>query len=544
MSKLASLFEPGWSISYETLFKGTSFIRAWATYEGLAPDDRLTPWAPGAEVHRFDFWQELNYGALGRRGRRRLKASLRCTDDYRPLSYDIWLSGLNAHIDFTGHSFRARLTDGSTVEGSCDGADFLLASNLLPQLAVKIRLLAADGPPAYQGAFFSPDSLQVIPYSLTPADSVLRSSLEESMRIDAEGWLTEVALPEKEFTIRRMGPALPRWRNRPPGPTTTPKGHTYAPPGEHVARVVEVEIPGPDVTIGGTLALPAPGVIARAAALFLAGSGRHDRHGFAYGLDLGYHELLDALAMSGIISLRFDKRGAGSTKLGAVVSELSFEQVLADAEAALAYLLSRMESANLSLFLIGHSQGGLVALELAAGRPDIAGVVLLATAGRPLDEVIEEQLVTQAKEIELSEESLAAKVSDLRNFFHYVRHVADWTPESVPPKVYAARGTRKWFKGLLEHDPVRLISRLRCPVLIAQCNRDTQVSVRDAELLFSAARATNSEVERIILRGCDHLFKRVGKKAALRMDYSRRRHVLPELLTAVRDWVFRVLKDV
>src|SRR5690606_40052515 len=42
--------------------------------------------------------------------------------------------------------------------------------------------------------------------------------------------------------------------------------------------------------------------------------------------------------------------------------------------------------------LLGHSEGGLIALEAAARRPDLAGLVLLATPGRPAADVLRGQL--------------------------------------------------------------------------------------------------------------------------------------------------------
>jgi pimeloyl-ACP methyl ester carboxylesterase len=44
------------------------------------------------------------------------------------------------------------------------------------------------------------------------------------------------------------------------------------------------------------------------------------------------------------------------------------------------------------VWVLGHSEGGLVALAAARQHTDICGVILVATAGRPLGEVLKEQL--------------------------------------------------------------------------------------------------------------------------------------------------------
>ena len=59
------------------------------------------------------------------------------------------------------------------------------------------------------------------------------------------------------------------------------------------------------------------------------GAGRYDRHGFGGGLDLGYHDLLDRLATTGIVSFRFDRRGAGTTALGPEIRDFGFSDWLA-----------------------------------------------------------------------------------------------------------------------------------------------------------------------------------------------------------------------
>ncbi len=538
---ISNIIESGWSICYETKLKDKTFIRAWGIYRGIPDKVDFLESIHTLDLHHFIFIREVDVRVLGHRGSPvRLESRLMCTEDYRPVLYEQRLGKEKFTIHFSDTAITATLPDGSVNKGIWEGADFLLAGNMVPQLALKIRLLKDENALPYYGAFFSPDSLQIIPYELTDNRKGLFSSLEEHIRLSQEGWIEELILPSKEISILRAKAKLPRWYDSKGTPSEKVRPKKYRPPPTNMVNLVDVMIPGPVVDLGATLALPTAGIATRAVALFIGGSGRHDRHGISNGVDLGYHELLDRIAGHGIASLRFDKRGAGKTALGPDLYEFSFERIVDDAQAALVFLYSRPETNGLPIFLIGHSQGGLIALILAGDCERIDGIILMATAGRPIDSVLEDQVRIQAKELGLSRENLALQIEELKSLFHCVRDVRDWTPETVPPKIYAAKHMHRWYAELLDRDPLRLVTDIHCPLLILQGDQDQQVSTRDAELLYRAATSTGIDVESILFRGCDHLFKRVGSVRGIRAYYDGRRHVVPSIIKTVTQWILRV----
>ena len=188
----------------------------------------------------------------------------------------------------------------------------------------------------------------------------------------------------------------------------------------------------------------------------------------------------------------------------------------------------------------GHSQGGLIALDLASNNNNIAGVILLATTGRPIDKVLQDQIIQQAKDLDLSNKSLNQSLKDHKTLFHYIRNNSNWTSKTVPPKVYALRHLRKWYVELLSKDPLLLITTLKCPVLIIQGDKDIQVSVDDANLLFSAARKNNINSELLILHNYDHLFKRIGKQNGISAYFDRRRRIATTLIKYIQDWINKI----
>lgn len=95
--------------------------------------------------------------------------------------------------------------------------------------------------------------------------------------------------------------------------------------------------------------------------------------------------LTDALLEKGIASLRFDFNGHGDSD--GVLEDMTVLNEIADAKAVLDYVRSLEHVQN--IYLIGHSQGGVVASMLAGYYPEfIKKVVLLAPAATLKDDAI------------------------------------------------------------------------------------------------------------------------------------------------------------
>jgi len=115
----------------------------------------------------------------------------------------------------------------------------------------------------------------------------------------------------------------------------------------------------------GTLELPADS-FGTAVALIIAGSGPTDRDGNSTllpGKNNSLKYLAEGLLGEGIATLRYDKRLIGESTSDELTEEdLRFDTYVADAELWVDYLRQRFD---LPVFLIGHSEGSLIAL-----RPD------------------------------------------------------------------------------------------------------------------------------------------------------------------------------
>jgi pimeloyl-ACP methyl ester carboxylesterase len=131
------------------------------------------------------------------------------------------------------------------------------------------------------------------------------------------------------------------------------------------------------LNLAGTWTLPAAGPV-KGLALLLPGSGEVDRNSDHRRMPLGVtRDLAEALALEGIASFGYDKRGVGASE-GSFLAA-GFQHNYDDAAAAFEMVARR--SPELPVFVVGHSEGAFHATALAAReRGRVAGVVLLSAS--------------------------------------------------------------------------------------------------------------------------------------------------------------------
>jgi hypothetical protein len=289
-----------------------------------------------------------------------------------------------------------------------------------------------------------------------------------------------------------------------------------------------VQAPGPAGPLRGTMLSPGS---ATAVVLIVPGSGPTDRDGNnPAGIAAAPYRLLaEALVPRGITTVRIDKRGlggsAGATPDGNAVT---IDDYVSDVHAWSAVIRRRTGASCIWLF--GHSEGGLVALAAAKNRADICGLMLASTAGRPMGEVLREQLTANSANAPLLDQALSA-VSDLEagkrvDTSNMPRHLL----RLFNPLV------QTFLISEFSYDPRKLLEGYSKPVLILQGLRDVQVSEVDAKDLKQAdPRATL-----VLLPDVNHVLKSVrsndlGADLATYSDASL--PIAPGVASAISDFL-------
>ncbi|GAG44911.1 unnamed protein product, partial [marine sediment metagenome] len=167
----------------------------------------------------------------------------------------------------------------------------------------------------------------------------------------------------------------------------------------------EVTFNSSGITLAGTLTVPAGASKPVPAVLFVHASGPVDRDGNVAGVETDiFRDLAHSLSQAGIASLRYDKRGTGESE--GVSSDSSMNDLLTDARIGLSALQACEKVDDQSCFLIGYSEGGILAPIIASERDDLAGIVIIAGAARSLDAIIREQVERLNRSSGMSEEQL------------------------------------------------------------------------------------------------------------------------------------------
>lgn len=150
---------------------------------------------------------------------------------------------------------------------------------------------------------------------------------------------------------------------------------------EPTESIISLSVQGQEII--GTLALP-EGPPAPVVLMLHGFNGTRDELATEHVPDGVFAYTANKLAEAGFASLRIDFRGSGDSIQDMSFSETTFEGQIADAEATMAYLQTLNVVDGSELFVIGWSQGGLIAAALA-GRTDVPVAVALWNAvGDPM----------------------------------------------------------------------------------------------------------------------------------------------------------------
>lgn len=235
-------------------------------------------------------------------------------------------------------------------------------------------------------------------------------------------------------------------------------------------------------TLRGTLWLPStPG---DTALVMIAGSGPTDRYGNSKaGIQTQAYALLaQEISEAGYALLSYDKRGIAASYYNnpeTILSDCRFAYYVDDAERWVEELHRRGYA---HIYLIGHSEGAKIALQVAARNPKVEGVISLCGPGFPIDEILKVQLAAQLLAVDYTLYAQACRIIDT------LKRGETPDPEQIPASL---QGLFPPYLNTFYHedmacDPCQVARKLTCPLLIVSGGRDLQVSAANGEALKKA----------------------------------------------------------
>lgn len=314
-------------------------------------------------------------------------------------------------------------------------------------------------------------------------------------------------------------------------------------------------------TLAGTLTLPAAGKASKIVVL-ITGSGPQDRNE-----NLLNHRpflvLSDWLTRNGIAVLRYDDRGIGkSTGNFNTATSADFAD---DAEAAVNYINSRADLKQLSIGLIGHSEGGMIAPMVASRNKTVKFIVLMAGPGIPLDQL----MLQQARDIgKLT--GVSAKTMEKSAAVNTQAFAAMKKYQSLPQALYNKKidslarleiskdpdpkikemnidelvtsGTKAlktpWMRYFISFDPSVYLTKVHCPVLALNGTLDSQVAAKPNLSAIQAAlqKGGNKKFEIVPMEGLNHLFQKA--KTGAPDEYEQIDETInPAVLQKITSWI-------
>jgi pimeloyl-ACP methyl ester carboxylesterase len=401
-------------------------------------------------------------------------------------------------------------------------AELMFGLRKLSRGEMSWRLVSLSGgvPVEYSAVLSVPDAAK-------PDTAVVHTSLGEVVTLQG-GRIREIRVDADQLDVSELDPT-------PPWPTWTvegPRKLVYEPAPDAAFTRHEVELPGrpSEPRLAGEVLVPRGGKPPFPGVLFLSGTGRQDRYGFAGPppVDLGSHEITDALANAGFVVLRYDERGFGGSEAG---DELSFMAQIEDARRGLRTLLVQDAVDPNRIVIVAHGEGGWRALRIAGRSPEgIRGVALLASPGRRYDEVFAAQAEAAAARIppalrEQARREQARILDDLKS------------GRPVPELLDQAR----WIREAFRQDPEKLVADVRCPLWVAQGGKDFEVDPEaDVRALQRAAKRGRRKIKVKRYKDLDHLFMHEPEASAPVRYLEPGRHVDQGFLEDLVTWTRRV----
>lgn len=259
---------------------------------------------------------------------------------------------------------------------------------------------------------------------------------------------------------------------------------------EEMVEVGELKLPG-ILTVPEGEKLPA--------VVLVHGSGPQDRNESIGGIAI-FRDIAKGLSEWGIAVLRYDKRTYLMNQGTLPVTEEDinnmtvYDETVVDALAAVKLLKEDPRIDPDRIFIIGHSQGAVMAPCMQVNGADAKGLILLAGTLRPIATLLAEQLEAIAPETYASDIAVAKSIQELTE------------EEAREAKMLGMSAYMYWEQA--QHDMHAYAEQANVPMLILQGSEDTNVFAdRDYPLWEAFAKEyPDRDITLKLFDGLDHLF--------------------------------------
>ncbi len=310
------------------------------------------------------------------------------------------------------------------------------------------------------------------------------------------------------------------------GPEYTPPAYVH----KDAFQEREVTVGTGEWALPGTLSMPV-GAGPFPALVLVHGSGPNDRDE-TVGKEMPFRDLAWGLASRGVAVLRYEKRTREHGSKLAGVKDFTVQQETVDDALLAADLLRHTQGIDpRRVFVLGHSLGGMMIPRIGQRDPKLAGLIVMAGAARPLEDIIFEQVsylaaadgkVTDEEKSQI--ESLRAEVARVKAL--------------KPGDIGTALGApASYWLDLRGYNPPEAAKTLKTPLLILQGERDYQVTPDNFQA-WKKGLAGRPGVTFKSYPKLNHLFIE-GEGKSTPADYEKPGHVAEAVIADIAGWIKR-----
>lgn len=315
--------------------------------------------------------------------------------------------------------------------------------------------------------------------------------------------------------------------------------------------------------LAGTLTLPANGK-AKKIVVLITGSGPQNRDEEIK--QFNHRPFLvwsDWLTRNGIAVLRYDDRGVGAST--GTFNTATSADFASDAAAAVDFIASRPDLKGLSVGLMGHSEGGMIAPMVASGDARIKFIILLAGPGVPIQELMVQQTADQMRLGGAPAEAISRSSNTNQKIYRFLAAHPDLSTAELNVQLdtlmhqelrsYPARDLQgesidaisqrtlnslsgPWYRYFVGFQPAQYLTKVKCPVLALNGTLDMQVSCTPnlAGIKASLEKGGNRHFQIVPLNGLNHLLQQ-AKTGGINEYAQIPETVNPLALEKVSAWI-------
>ncbi|WP_239987342.1 alpha/beta hydrolase [Sphingosinithalassobacter portus] len=291
----------------------------------------------------------------------------------------------------------------------------------------------------------------------------------------------------------------------------------------------EITAPGPIGPLAGSMIDAGQGT---PVVLIIPGSGPTDRNGDdPMGSSGGVlRQLAQGLADAGVSSVRIDKRGMFGSA-GAVANANRDSSIAGYVDDTKSWIgVIRAKTGAPCVWLLGHSEGGLVALKAATTLDGVCGVIEVEGAGRKLGDVLRAQFRANPANAPVLDQLLS-----IVDRFEAGDTVDPATLHPALRAIFNADIQPYWI-DLLSHDPAALAAAYSGPMMVVQGTNDVQVTQADSQALMAA----RPDATLLLVPDMTHVLKIAqgeGRAASLATYTDATMPIAPQLTPAIAEFI-------